>query len=115
MQQDKHSLLLSLHVCNTWDFFEIGAKVYFKQNIDKKWCGPGQGAILYKAHCSRTQLITDFEYPPTFDTINLPANNDNLQTGKTLQKTNPDTINLILIMKCAMNKPVKVMKLLMKI
>ena len=114
---------------NTWDFFEIGTKIYFKQNIKKKkWRGPGhiirqdgaivyirQGGILYKAHYSRTQLITDFEHPPTIDTINLPVNNDNLQTGKTLQKTNPNTINLILIMKCTMNKPVKVIKLLMKI
>ena len=48
---------------------------------------------MYKAHCSCAQLITDFEHPPTFDTINLPANNDNLQTGRTLQKTNPNTIN----------------------
>ena len=40
------------------------------------------------------QLITDFEHPPTFDTVNLPANNDNLQTGKTLQKTDPNTINI---------------------
>ena len=47
---------------------------------------------MYKAHYSRTQLITDFEHPPTIDTINLPVNNDNLQTGKTLQKTNPNTI-----------------------
>ena len=91
---------------NTQDFFEIGAKVYFKRNIDKIWHGPGhaigqdgatvyitQGGLLYKVHCSRTQLITDFEHPPTFDTINLPANNDNLKTGRTLQKTNPNTIN----------------------
>ena len=48
---------------------------------------------MYKAHCSRTQLIADFVHPPTFDTINLPANNDNLQKDKTLQKTNPNTIN----------------------
>ena len=48
---------------------------------------------MYKAHCSRTELITDFEHPPTFGTINLTANNDNLQTGKTLQKTNPNTVN----------------------
>ena len=52
-----------------------------------------QSGILYKAHCSRTQLITDFENPPTFDTFNLPANSDNLQTGKTLQKTDLNTIN----------------------
>ena len=48
---------------------------------------------MHKAHCSRTQLITDFAHPPTFDTINLPANNDNLQTDKTLQKTNPNKID----------------------
>ena len=72
---------------NTQDLFEIGAKVYFKQNIDKKWCGPGhvigqdhatvyirQDGILHKAHSSCTQLVTDFEHQPTFNTINLPAN-----------------------------------------
>ena len=48
---------------------------------------------MHKAHCSCTQLITDFAHPPTFDTINLPANNGNLQTDKTLQKTNPNTID----------------------
>ena len=113
---------------NTTDFFEIGGKVYFKRNIDKKWHGPGhaigqcgaivyirQGGILYKAHGSRTQLITDFEHPPTFNTVNLPANNDNLQTDKTLQKTNPNTTNCDSDDEIYDGKPVKVMKLLMKI
>ena len=76
-------LALRKQTRNTRDFFEVGAIVYFKRNIDKKWRGPGhvigqdsaivyirQGGMLYKAHCSRTQLITDFEHPPTFDTIN---------------------------------------------
>ena len=40
-----------------------------------------------------TQLSTDFKHPPTFDTTNLQANSDNLWTGKTLQKPNPNTIN----------------------
>ena len=70
---------------------------------------------MHKAHCSRTQLITDFAHPTTFDTINLPANNDNLQTDKTLQKTNPNTTNCDSYDEIYDGKPVKVMKLLMKI
>ena len=37
----KLKLALRKQTRNTQEFFEIGAKVYFKQNIDKKWRGPG--------------------------------------------------------------------------
>ena len=77
----------------TRDFFEPGSEVYFKRNIDQKWRGPsiviGQdGAIvlirqglLYKAHCSRTQKICDFNLPSTIDLqskeINMPSSINN--------------------------------------
>ena len=48
----KMKLALRKHTRNARDLFEIGAKVYFKRNIDKKWRGPRQvtgqdGAIVY--------------------------------------------------------------------
>ena len=42
------------------------------------------------AHAQNSLLISNIYQ---FGTINLTANNDNLQTGKTLQKTNPNTVN----------------------